>query len=66
MKLIEGISAKISWKTTWPPIFLVFNSFVWYILTYKLFSEIVNNLGVSQNEIILYSSYFASVAHWQL
>ena len=62
MKLIEGISAKISWKTTWPPIFLVFNSFVWYILTYQLFSEIVNNLGASQTVIILYSSYFASVA----
>lgn len=62
MKLIEGIRSKIAWKTTWPPIFLVFNSFVWYIFTYQLFSEIINNLEAPQTEIILYTAYFASLA----
>ena len=62
MKLIERIRTKIAWKTTGPPIFLVFNSFVWYILTYQLFSEIINNLESPQTEIILYSVYFISLA----
>ncbi len=62
MKLIEGIRTKIAWKTTWPPIFLVFNSFVWYILTYQLFSEIITKLESPQTEIMLYSVYFISLA----
>ena len=62
MKALEGIRAKISWKTTWPSIFLVFTSFVWYIFTYFMFSEIVNNLELPQTAIILYSAYFISLA----
>jgi MFS family permease len=62
MKALELIREKISWKTTGSSIFLVFNSFVWYIFTYSLFSEIINGLEAHQTEITLYSVYFISVA----
>jgi hypothetical protein len=62
MKVISLIRDKISWKTTGSSVFLVFNSFVWYIFTYSLFSEIINGLEAPQIEITLYSIYFISVA----
>jgi MFS family permease len=62
MKSIEVIRDKISWKTTGSSIFLVFNSFVWYILTYTIFADIVNNLDAPTIELSLYSVYFFSLA----
>jgi MFS family permease len=62
MKTLELIRDKISWKTTGSSIFLVFNSFVWYIFTYSLFSEILNESVLPQTAITLYSIYFISVA----
>ena len=62
MKALDGIRAKISWKTTGPSIFLVFTSFVWHIFTYLMFSEIVDNLELPQTAILLYSAYFISLA----
>jgi MFS family permease len=62
MKAIELAKEKISWKTTGSAIFLVFNSFVWYILTFSVFSEIVNGLEEPESKIVLYSIYFAIVA----
>lgn len=61
MKSIDLIKDKISWKTTGSSIFLVFNSFVWYIFTYIIFGEIIN-LRTPQFEIGLYSIYYISVA----
>ena len=62
MKVLEIIRDKISWKNTRSSIFLVFNSFVWYIFTYSVFAQIIDSLEVPQTEIFLYSAYFISIA----
>jgi MFS family permease len=61
MKAIDLIREKISWKNTGSSVFLVFNSFVWYIITYIIFSDIIKN-RTPQFEIGLYSIYYISVA----
>jgi len=62
MKTLDLIRGKISWKTTGSSVFLVFNTFVWYIFTYLVFGEIIGKLGVPQIEVSLYSTYYISLA----
>ena len=54
---------KIAWRATAPSIFLVSNSFTWYIFTYYIFSEIVDGPLIPETEkLLLYSIYYLGVA----
>ena len=60
---IKAIKAKIAWRATAPSVFLVLNSFVWYIFTSTIFSTIVNQLGVLDIEkLTLFIIYYIAVA----
>lgn len=59
---IRALRDKIAWKTTASSIFLVFNSFVWYLLTYAIFNVIVNGLPLPEIEKGgLFTTYFVSI-----
>jgi MFS family permease len=54
---------KTSWRATAPSILIVLNTFVWYILTYTVFSEILNGLTLPGAEKIgLFTVYYVGVA----
>jgi MFS family permease len=54
---------KTSWRATAPSILIVLNTFVWYILTYTVFSEILNGLSLPGAEKIgLFTVYYMGVA----
>jgi MFS family permease len=60
---IRALREKTTWRATAPSIFLVFNSFVWYILTYAVFIATVNGLNLLDTEKLgLFSVYFVGVA----
>ncbi|KON32897.1 MAG: hypothetical protein AC479_06290 [miscellaneous Crenarchaeota group-6 archaeon AD8-1] len=61
MKKLELSRNKISWKNSGSSIFLVFNSFVWFIFTYIVLGDIITE-KITQNELILYSAFFISVS----
>jgi len=59
----RALKEKVNWKATAPSILIVINSFVWYIFTYAIFSNILNEMVVSDTDrMILYATYFVSVA----
>ncbi|MGB9960152.1 MAG: hypothetical protein ACPLKQ_06505 [Candidatus Bathyarchaeales archaeon] len=63
MTAIKVIKEKIAWKHTVPAIFLVSNTFVWYVIIYLIFSNIVNELPLLAIEkMILFAMYFTSIA----
>jgi len=60
---INAVREKIAWRETAPSIFLVLNSFVWYVITYVVFSTIVNGLELIETEkLSLFATYFLGVA----
>ena len=60
---IRALREKTAWRETAPSIFLVFNSFVWYIFTYAVFYAIVNGLNLLETEKLgLFSAYYVGVA----
>ena len=60
---IRALREKTAWRETAPSIFLVLNSFVWYIFTYAVFYAIVNGLNLLETEKLgLFSAYYVGVA----
>jgi len=54
---------KTAWRETASSIFLVLNSFVWYMLTYTVFNAIVNELNLLETEKLgLFTTYFVGIA----
>ncbi|MEM2969887.1 MAG: hypothetical protein QXR63_03010 [Candidatus Bathyarchaeia archaeon] len=63
MSLINAIKDKIAWRKTAPSILLVLNTFVWYVVTYFVFSIIINELELLETEkLIVFASYFLGIA----
>jgi MFS family permease len=62
MKAIEVIREKISWKSTGSSIFVVFNSFVWYIFAYQLMNNKIIDGFDEQTGIFLFSCYYICLA----
>jgi MFS family permease len=59
---LRALKDKIAWRATAPSILIVLNSFVWYILTYAVFSSIVNELPLLQAEKLeLFTIYFVGI-----
>ena len=60
---ILKIKEKINWKSTAPTIFLVFNSFVWYIFISMAFTAFIDGQNILQTEkMMIFISYFSTVA----
>jgi MFS family permease len=60
---IRALREKTAWRDTAPSILIVLNSFVWYILTYAVFSSIVNGLNLLETEKLgLFITYFVGIA----
>jgi len=63
MMAIRALRDKTAWRAIAPSIFLVFNSFVWYIFTYEVFYAILNGLNLLETEKLgLFSAYYVGVA----
>ena len=63
MVTIKGLKAKTAYKRTAPAIFLVLNTFVWYLLTYFVFTTSLRDLKLPNNEeIILLLIYNVAIA----
>ncbi|MDH5483511.1 MAG: hypothetical protein OEY22_11655 [Candidatus Bathyarchaeota archaeon] len=59
MRLAENFKSKIIWKDVISAFILVFNSLVWYTLTYALFTDVINGLQVSSSErLIMFIVYY--------
>src|SRR3989304_4825927 len=60
---IRALREKTAWRETAPSIFLVLNTFVWYIFTYAVFYAIVNGLNLLETEKLgLFIAYYVGVA----
>jgi len=60
---IRALREKTAWGATAPSIFLVLNSFVWYLLTYVVFNAILNGLSLLETEKLgLFITYNVGVA----
>jgi MFS family permease len=60
---LSAIKKKIAWRETAPSILLVLNSFVWYVITYLVFSIIVNELEwLKMEKLSLFTAYFLGIA----
>ena len=60
---IRALRDKTAWRETAPSIFLVFNSFVWYGLTYGIFDATTNELNLLEPEKLgLFITYFVGIA----
>jgi MFS family permease len=59
---IRGLREKTAWRATAPAIFIVFNSFVWYILTYAIFNAILNRPHLLETRLSLFTVYYVGVA----
>jgi len=57
---IRALREKTAWKATAPSIFLVLNSFVWYMLTYVVFNTILN--GLETEKLGLFTTYYVGIA----
>jgi MFS family permease len=63
MTYLTTLREKTSWRATAPSILIVLNTFVWYILTYTVFSEILNGLNLLGTEkIVLFTVYYVAAA----
>ncbi|MGD0495798.1 MAG: hypothetical protein ABSB28_07120 [Candidatus Bathyarchaeia archaeon] len=59
----KGSRPKITWKELSPALFLVFNSLVWYTLTYALYNDAINGLRAPFSEtLIFFTVYYAGIA----
>jgi hypothetical protein len=60
---IRALREKTAWRATAPSILIVLNSFVWFTLTYAVFSAILNGLNLLETEKLgLFTIYFVGVA----
>jgi MFS family permease len=60
---LKALRDKTIWRATAPSVFLVINTFVWFVLTYVVFTGIVNSLALGQTEkLSLYATYFLGIA----
>jgi MFS family permease len=57
---IRALREKTAWRATAPSIFLVLNSFVWYMLTYVVFNTILN--GLETEKLGLFTTYYVGIA----
>jgi MFS family permease len=57
---IRVLREKTAWRETAPSIFLVLNSFVWYMLTYVVFNAIIN--GLETEKLGLFTTYYVGIA----
>ena len=63
MGSIRSLRSKTDLRKAAPAILLVLNSFVWYILTYTVFADVVNGLHLAGIENLeVFATYFAAVA----
>jgi hypothetical protein len=63
MTSLQELKAKINYRKTGPSIFLLLNSFVWYIFAYATFYSIVNGLNILETEkLYLFFAYYFGVA----
>jgi hypothetical protein len=65
MLKLGDLRKKISLKGSSAPIFLVINSFVWYLLTYIIFNSTISlmepNLS-GNDQFVLFATYYISIA----
>ena len=60
---LKALREKTVWRATAPSVLLVLNTFVWYVLTYVVFTGIVTDLSIGQTEkLSLYAVYFLGIA----
>jgi len=60
---LRAFREKIVWKKTAPAIFLMLNSFVWYLLTYVVFNAILSELKLPETEELgLFITYSVGIA----
>jgi len=57
---IRALRDKTNWRATAPSIFLALNSFVWYLLTYVVFNEILK--GLETEQLGLFTTYYVGIA----
>jgi hypothetical protein len=63
MRFTEIFSSKINWRQLAPAFVIVLNSFIWYTLTYSMFSNTINGLAVSSAEkLMFFTMYFVGTA----
>jgi MFS family permease len=63
MVRLKALTDKTVLRATAPSVFLVINTFVWFVLTYVVFTGIINNLAVGQTEkLTLFATYFIGIA----
>lgn len=63
MRFTEIFSSKINWRQFAPTLTIVLNSFIWYSLTFIMFSSTVDSLEVSGVEkLTLFAIYFVGTA----
>lgn len=63
MSSIRSLRNKTDWRKVAPAMLLMLNSFVWYILTYAVFTGVVNGLNLAGIEKLeVFATYFAAVA----
>ena len=64
MSKLGDLRKKISLKGSASPVFLVINSFVWYLLTYIIFNSTVSTvLKLSGNDqFVLFATYYITIA----
>jgi MFS family permease len=63
MSSLRSLRNKTDWKKAAPAILLLLSSFVWYILTYTVFANLVNGLNLPEiGKIEVFATYFAAVA----
>ena len=62
MSSIKALRNKTVWIKTAPAMLLVLNSFVWYIFTYPILSQLINGLNlVNAVKLGLFAAYFLGV-----
>jgi MFS family permease len=57
---IRALRDKTAWRETAPALFLALNSFVWYLLTYIVFNEILE--GLETEKLGLFTTYYVGIA----
>ena len=62
MSLIRTLKNKIFRRETAPAILIVVNTFVWYILTYVVFSNIIKLNVIENQRLDLFTAYFFGIA----
>jgi MFS family permease len=65
MPKLGDLRKKISLKGSSSPVFLVINSFIWYLLTYIIFNSTVSSMELKlsgNDQFVLFATYYVSIA----